>query len=241
MSTLVMTGCDTCGWTGRYNSQPKADHAYRLHSCERTIAQRDAYEQTIAREAAIDRTPKPCTHLRADHQHGHYATYTLDRCRCVPCAVAASQYNATLKRRQAYGISDYVGAEPVREHIQALSSVGIGLKRITALTGINGGVLSKIVYGTPRADGTRRPPARRVLAKTADGILALTPSVELVAPGAPIDGIGTRRRIEALVAVGWSVPRIAAASGVDRQTLDAVLRGRAIQARSARAPTDTKD
>jgi hypothetical protein len=179
----------------------------------------------------IDRTPKPCLHKRASHQHGDRVTYVLDRCRCLPCCHAASVYEQARKRRNAYGRSNYVDAGPVREHVTAVMAAGIGLKRIVAVSGVSQGVLWKLMYGKNGA-----APSRRVTHATAGRLLALDPSDRaLLADGARIDSTGTRRRLQAMACLGWSTGRIAAQAGVDRQALDQALAGGDVTARTARA------
>src|SRR5690606_35234222 len=148
----------------------------------------------LARDAAVDRTPKPCLHRVARHEHGHYATYTLDGCRCLPCAAAASEYELNRLRNAAYGRTRHTDAGPVREHLAALATAGVGLKRVAVVSGVSTGTLTKIVYGVSRGDGTRRPPSSRVLKTTADKLLAVT--ARDVAPAALVDGTGAARRLQ---------------------------------------------
>lgn len=223
-----MTGaravCTDCGWTSRLLRSPAlASYAVRRHSCAKTRRDAAAHARGLARDAAVDRTPRPCLHKHAHHVHGTYVTYTLDLCRCVPCAAATSAYNGARLRRNAYGRSNLVPAGPVRAHIMALREAGIGLKRLTALGVASSGELTKLIYGVSRGDGTHRPPARRVHAETAQRILAVTTGV--VAAGALVDATGTTRRLRTLVAQGWSVNRLSAATGLDRQALDPLITG----------------
>lgn len=105
-----------------------------------------------------DRTPKPCLHKIANHQHGTYACYVLDRCRCRPCADAHAAYNRERVRQQAYGRWDnYVDAEPARRHVRLLMAQGMGLKRIVAVSGVPSGSIWKLLYGKRQPDGTRTP------------------------------------------------------------------------------------
>lgn len=241
MSTRHTATCD-CGWTGGpYRSEKQAAYALRQHSCD---AQRRRDENAarnrarLARIAKIDRTPKACTHPdehgHPRHQHGTYVAYTIDHCRCTDCATAAASYERARVRRNAYGRSNLTDATPVRDHIAALTAAGIGLKQITRHTGINGGVLSKLVYGIPG----QRPPSRRILHANAEKILALNPhDPTLVADGVRIPSHGTARRLQALATLGWSTNAIARHTGLDRQRLDGALHGRDVLAATHRAVT----
>ena len=238
MSVLIVIRCDVCGHTGRYKTRPMAEYHFPRHSCDIRLANAAAAQAAIAREAQVDRTPQPCLH-RTKHEHGTYVAYTLDRCRCLPCVAAMSEYNANLARRHAYGQSPYVDADPVREHIARLRRAGIGLKTLAKAAGVSHGALSQLVYGRPRPDGTRRPPSKRVRATTAARVLA-TP-LDATAPSATVDSTGARRRLEALATLGWSVARLANRAGVDRQCLDGVLSGRPAKAATVRAIRDLYD
>lgn len=181
--------------------------------------------------SGLDRNPKPCLHKVAHHQHGDRATYVLDRCRCLPCAYAASQYELARTKRNAYDRSNLVDADPVRQHVAALMAAGVGLKRIAALSGVPQGSLWKLVYG--KNGGA---PSRRVTRSTADRLLALEPgNPALLADGAKTASVGASRRLQALACLGWSVNRLSAETGLDRQRLDQALRGGVVVASTVRA------
>lgn len=223
MTSLIVVTCDVCGHTGRYKTPALANYHFPRHSCDKWLADADAVQAAIAREATTDRTPKPCPHP-AQHQHGTYVAYTLDRCRCLPCVAATSEYNADLTRRHAYGQPPYVDADPVREHIARLRATGLGLKTIAKASGVSHGALSKLAYGHPRPDGTRRPPSRRVKRTTAQKILRVTSAH--ASEGSRVPAVGAMRRLRALVRLGWSAKQLAARSGLDNQVIYALVQGR---------------
>lgn len=145
--------------------------------------------------------------------HGTYACYVWGPepgsergrgCRCDKCREAVRQYQAQARQRVAPA---YVDATEVREHIGRLMAAGVGLKQITKLSGVSGGSLTKIVYGTPRGDGTRRPPARRVKRETRDRIMAVMPSQ--VADGARVDAEPVWADVRELLRRGWTKVAIA--------------------------------
>lgn len=216
--------CRRCGWEGTYDTAGRADYAKRRHSCRRRedAMVRAAYAQ--AREAAIDRTPKPCHHKIANHQHGTRTCYVLDRCRCLPCAKANAAAENERTRLKAYGrYHKYVAAEHVREHIRELMDYGIGLKQITRLTGVSGGQLNKLMYGSEsRLD---KSPTVRVLRSTAERIYAIEACPENLADGAP-DPHRTdqaRTHLRALVALGWSQSKLATRLGILPTNLGPVI------------------
>ena len=162
---------------------------------------------------AVDRTPKPCNHPRANHQHGTRACYVHDHCRCYPCGAANNNYAADLNRQTAYGRSNLVDAEPVRRHVRELGARGMGWKQVAQRAQMSSGAMSKLLWGKRRPDGTRTP-TQRVQAETAQRILAV--QLEL-ADHALIDSTGTVRRIRALIAIGWTQAHLAARLGVTPQ------------------------
>lgn len=216
----TFTRSHECGWVGTYDLEGMADYQLRRHSCEkaRRIAARK--ERGAARMAAVDRTPKTCLHPQANHQHGTYPCYTLDRCRCTPCSEAASAYDKNLARQKAYGRYDtWTDPEPVRKHIRALMAQGMGLKRIIAVGGSNSGQLWKLLYGTVRPDGSRIP-TKRIRRDVAERLLA----VELdLASGANVPARGTVRRVRALIALGWSQNRLAEQLGFTPQNFSQIV------------------
>ena len=164
--------------------------------------------------------------------HG-YARYRLDGCRCYTCARAVSEYEARRQRLIAYGQwQPYVDAEPVRAHVRMLMSAGIGRRTIARASGVPEGTLKKLLYGRPAAD---RAPSRRVRPETGRRILRLTPSVELLAAGAPVDATGTTRRLQALIAIGWTQTALAARLGWTVGNFHRLLRQTRVSAGTARA------
>lgn len=223
----------TCSWHGIYDTEPRAQHALRVHHCERREAQRTTARRGRARRAQIDRTPVECTHPLANHQHGTYATYTLDGCRCPPCTAAASTYNQDRERRIAYGQPGrFVDATPTRTHVRRLMDAGIGYKTIARRADLASSTLNNLLRGKPG-----RPPSAKVARTTADALLAVQANLDTMADGALTDATGTARRARALIARGWSIPKIAHHAGVDRQAIDPILTGAwtTVTARTAKA------
>jgi hypothetical protein len=163
--------------------------------------------------------------------HGTLARYVVDHCRCQPCRNANRVYENNRTRQIAYGRwQPYVNAEPVRAYARALMEFGIGSRRLAGLAGVPTGVMSKLIYGGP---GTR-PPSRRVRPATAAKILAVKPSLELLGATVSVDATGTARRLQALVALGWSQAKLAAALGVGPPNLFKTMNSPAVYAETAR-------
>lgn len=149
--------------------------------------------------------------------HGTLSRHKHHGCKCPACTKAGRDYMNRRARLMAYGRwQPYVDADPVRAHIRMLSSFGIGIQQTRALAGMSNGGLTRLLYGR----GEERGPSRRIRTATADRILAIRPSIDLAAPSAHVDGTGTRRRLQALVAVGWPQIELARRSGLDKLTIN---------------------
>lgn len=158
-------------------------------------------------------------------------------CRCEPCSQAKSAAVTHRARLIAYGRWEpYVDACLVREHLQMLSSYGVGYRRAAELAGVSFDAVRKLLRGGPG----ERPPARRIRPETAAKILEVRPSLEVLSDGALTCSAGTVRRLQALVAVGYSQARIAALLGVPSAELRVKGRTRVTAAR-ARAVRELYD
>ena len=123
------------------------------------------------------------------------------RGRCTSC------YESHLRRQMAYGRweSMFVDADPVRAHVLELRAAGIGNACLASLSGVNHKSIQQMITGRPeRGEG----PSKKVLRTTADRILAVTiptsPLDPRRSPGSVVDATGTRRRLQALAAIGWT-------------------------------------
>jgi len=148
--------------------------------------------------------------------HGSLSRARAHHCTCPPCAHRTAEYHQHRRRMIAYGRwQPYVDAEPVRQHVNMLRSFGIGIPRIRQLSGISGGAMTKLIYGD-----RGRTPSRRVRTQTADRLLAVRPTLDAVLPTALVDGTGTRRRLRALVVVGWPQLELARRLGMDKKSVN---------------------
>jgi hypothetical protein len=121
--------------------------------------------------------------------------------------------------------------------LRTLAAAGIGWKHAARLAAVSTGAVSKILYGGPGG----RPPSQRIRPHTAAAILAVKPSAGQLAPGALTDITGARRRLQALVAAGWSQARLARELGMTGANFGAMMRRDQITAGTARAVSDLYD
>ncbi|HOW94059.1 MAG TPA: hypothetical protein PLF91_06175 [Mycolicibacterium fallax] len=137
----------------------------------------------------------------------------MSECIKLTCARPATRrgmcnscYGTYSTRQKAYGRWEtlYTDAEPVRTHVRNLQAVGLGLRRIAELAGVHRSQLTSLLNGRPHR-GTG--PSRQVNRDLAAKILAVpVPDIphRLAADRHRIPGIGTTRRLQALVAFGYT-------------------------------------
>ncbi|HEY5482811.1 MAG TPA: hypothetical protein VIK31_03230 [Propionibacteriaceae bacterium] len=111
-------------------------------------------------------------------------------------------------RQHLYGRSKQAAAEQIRQHVLELGRQGMGWKYVASAGGVAPSTVSNLLYGRYPSDPSHvdyRPPAIRINTDAAARLLA----VRLMhAPHTPIDSTGTRRRLQALVTLGWSVSEL---------------------------------
>lgn len=180
-----------------------------------------------------ERIKRDCLCKRAKHQHGTRTAYVVDKCRCRECTDASAREQSSRSRLQAYGRYDSgrVAAQPAREHIAMLMGYGIGMKRIAALAGVSNATLGKIMYGHKP---TNTPPRARVEARVADLVLSVKPTLDNLGMTVTVDGTGTRRRIQALICIGWSQSRIGEQLGMAPSNFNKTINSDHVQAETAR-------
>lgn len=172
--------------------------------------------------------------------HGTQAAYTHGRCRCPRCRRAHRNYDRHRSRMIAYGRwRPLVDAESVRAHLRELAAAGLGYRRVAELAGVSEGVTRGLLYGRP-VDG--KPPSSRIRVESAARLLAVRPGLDQQRPYGVVDGAGARRRLQALVAMGWPQRHLAALVGVTEHTMGQLLGStRGVQVATAQAAWEVYD
>jgi transcriptional regulator len=132
----------------------------------------------------------------------------------------------------------FVDAEPVRRHVNELRAAGLGKRRIAALSGVSNATIQHLLRGNP---GSGRPRTARIRPDIARALLAVRPGLDTLADSAAVDTIGTRRRVQALMCLGWSQREQADRVGIDQRTFSAINTYDRIAASTARAVRDLYD
>ena len=225
----VTRSCSRCGFSATYISEATAAHHHPRHSCAKQLRRT---ELTRRRNDRATRGPKrDCQHPRARHLHGTRTAYVRDRCRCPGCTAANTAVSNRLRRERAYGRwKPFVDAAPSRAHIASLRAAGIGVDQIAKLAGLSPGHLRGLVYPS----GNGRPPFPKIRRETAKRILTVPVRASSRAANSRIDATGTRRRLQALVAIGWAPKWLARELDRSPTSLRRSMAGRSVTARTAR-------
>lgn len=148
-----------------------------------------------------------------DHKHGQTGTcYVHHQCRCSDCSNSRSERDTQRRKLKAYGrySPGLVDVGPVREHLLFLSEQGMGYKRVAEVAGVSVTAVRNILWGRQDPGPRKGEMPKRVAANTAEAVLKVQPDLSTLAGGALVPSVGTRRRIQALVARGWSLSKLAA-------------------------------
>lgn len=169
------------------------------------------------------RKPRQCP---PDHAHDHDGCYLEHGCRCSRCRRERKNWRQRhASRMKAYGRDHRISAPkidnvPAREHVQGLMREGFALERIARAAGVNRGIVADLVYGRR---GKQKGACRFIRADYADRLLAITPE-HITAGLTP--STGTTRRLQALVAIGYSETALAERLGMNVGNLSPLVIGK---------------
>ncbi|MFK4801723.1 hypothetical protein ACI3K5_23950 [Streptomyces sp. MPA0124] len=107
------------------------------------------------------------------------------------------------RRRRLIGYGQwqpFTDAEPIRQHVLAIRATGMGLRTLAARAGVTVATVDHLIYGN-----SPHPPAAKIRTENAKALLAYWPTLDDYDDGSIIDATGTRRRLQALAAIGWPV------------------------------------
>ena len=186
----------------------------------------------LSEAQATARPSRDCQHTRVRHEHGTRLAYVCDHCRCPACT-DANRLEARRRRTAiAYGTwTGLVDASPSRTHIAELRVGGLSLQGIAALSGVGYGTLARIVYGDPSRD---QSPTTQVRSATARRLLQIPTETVRVTDRSRVTSGASRRRLQALAALGWPFPALAVRLGRSPGNLRRTLTTRTVTVASAR-------
>lgn len=177
------------------------------------------------------------TDVREAPHHNNLTCYTDYRCRRPECIERYNSWQNNRLHAVAAGTwRPFIDASPVREHLLKLYTAGLTPYRVSVLTGIDWHTVRLYTQADPKQGrGMIRQTTPEVEAK----ILAVQPEPTL--PGR-VDPIGTHRRIQALVAIGWPLRELGPHLGLKPDYVRRVLkRGDQVYGTTAQATVDAYD
>jgi hypothetical protein len=225
----VTRTCSTCGYTRSYASAALANFHHPRHSCAKAQRLASAARRTGSGEI------RDCQHPGQPHLHGTRTAYVKDQCRCADCRAANSAASRTAYRDRVLGRwTPFIDAGPVQAHIGTLREAGIGVAQIARLAGISSSHVRELV---PHSR-TGRPPIQRVRPDTARRLLAIAVTDANRASQTHVEATGTRRRLRALLAIGWTHTALAAELCRTTTSLTRSMTSETVTARTARQVSD---
>jgi AcrR family transcriptional regulator len=151
---------------------------------------------------------------------------------CRPGAPVASrshqEYVRWRARQIAYGRWEpWADAAVVRGHVRRLRAAGCSYEAIAAAAGVSPMTVHRALHGKQRTGdrgSAERLPSARVSAVAAQRLLAVTPAM-VAQVAVRRDSVGTRRRLQALIAVGHPPVMVAHRLGVAPRVVTRLVHG----------------
>lgn len=172
-----------------------------------------------------DTTPKPCHHTTVTHQHGTSVCYLRDSCRCDQCSRAHQRTVAVYRLRKEEGTPVTIPVSVVTSHIRTLQAAGMSVVDIASEAGCARSLVTRYLYPTTKR--CRVTTARRFLN------IPVPTSVPDAAGYVPYHG--TQRRIQALACLGYDHKFIARKTGICREDISEISRGKWANVRASTA------
>lgn len=143
------------------------------------------------------------------HTPGTYACYSRHDCRCQACRDTARRYRKAAEHRRSQGVSHYVPAGPVADHVVGLLDAGMGRGEVCRLTHIGTETITRLVRG--EYVRIRRDRAAR--------LMSISPPPIAEQRSGRVPSCGVTRRLDALALLGWSVASVAKMANLRAPTL----------------------
>jgi len=155
------------------------------------------------------------TRTRPIPPHGERARY-LRGCRCSSCSKAHYRYMSRYRLDRERGTHRRVPGAPARKHAQALYDAGWTTSQIADAAGCLQTTVSRLLRGCHKT----------IRADIATRILAAKPTIAACSPTTFVPAVGTVRRVQALMSIGYTLNSIAQDVGMYRTALGNVLNGK---------------
>ena len=187
--------------------------------------------ETAPAAPAARATRSKRTHRCSGEGHAHAETttcYVVHGCGCDDCVIGMRERDAHRRKQIAYGRhrEQFVDGDTVREWLREWLDAGATQVAIQRQTGVQ---VWPILHGQFVRGRSGRVPVRRVRVETARKLLAFDLDAVEPLPSALVDGRGVRRRVRALVALGYSMRGLGDRLGVRRQQIQELAGAEQVQ------------
>lgn len=135
--------------------------------------------------------------------------YSVDKCRCSACRAENTRYRKVVRLRIDAGRPPTVPAGPIRARIAELLANGYEVLHLAEAAGVPETTLRSLTAGA----------TDRCRLSTAEAIMSTPPTPRRTRSTGRLPSAGTRRRLQALAARGWSFSRLAERLGVTANVL----------------------
>lgn len=179
-----------------------------------------------------------CDCPRAKHDHGSRDMYLIHGCRCDDCKEDTRSYRQASDTLRALGKfkNHRMNPAPARKHIRMLKSHKMTASQIGELAGVSRNCIDSIYHGSSRRTGK---PITYIFQPTYEAIMAVKPTSILERPStSKVPAAGTRRRIQALMACGYSGKSIADHLDVTKRTIQTYMERESVTVETARKVRD---
>jgi hypothetical protein len=150
---------------------------------------------------------------------------------------AHAAYEARRRRLIAYGRwNPRTDADLVRPHVRSLMESGLSWRKVAELADVPEATVGRLLYGK-----AGKPPSDWVKTASATAILNVKASLSDLSPRALVDATGTHRRLQALIALGWSRTKLAQEMASGSNTIGRVLDRPRVYASTAAEVRDLYD
>jgi hypothetical protein len=158
------------------------------------------------------------TAVRQAPHHRTLTCYTDYRCRLPECVRRYNdRNNERLRAHKSGTYNALVDATPARQHILRLQRAEMSAEAIAHVAGVSVHSILDILRPHPTKRRGRR---RRITPDLAAKILAVKHDQRI---SGRVDATGTKRRVQALVALGWPVSHISRHVGLSRENAAEIL------------------
>ena len=170
-----------------------------------------------------------------DREAPHHRNLTCVKeynCKRAECLARCQAYHRRRYRQMGYGTwQPLVDAEPARQHIHQLRELGHSIPDIEKAARVSPATLSRILYGANKR-------ARRIRPEVAERIISIPLAAPAIKAHTLVDATGTRRRLQALVAMGWTLNALGPQLGFHPRRLTDLIHGDRVTASTARRIAD---